>query len=94
MQIQQILAGKLFPMKALGYFAVVTGKGMNEVLIKFHSQTVKNLNIELFTTCSEIYWVFFLSFLFVFSRLGNTTDSISTIKQYEEHFFRGSALFK
>ncbi|CAF4360762.1 unnamed protein product, partial [Rotaria sp. Silwood2] len=80
-RIKKILDGKLFPMKALGYFAVVTGK---EILMEVLNSMIE-YHIKYFQEDEIIYAKILL---------GNADDPIESIQKYEEEFFRNSKLFR
>lgn len=68
-------------MKALGYFAVVTGKGMQRWIIVIEVFVV--FKWETFSQ-RELHYLF----------LGNSSESIEAIREYEEEFFQNSKLLK
>lgn len=71
-------------MKALGYFAVVTGKG---------KESSSSAYFVLGSPESQkAVWMELLQHSFLFA--GNSSESIESIKEYEEEFFQNSKLLK
>lgn len=72
-------------MKALGYFAVVTGKGK--------AVFSKDIFCLFMLSCILMfYW--YCDFILFLLFLGSSAESIDSIKDYEEDFFQNSRLLK
>ena len=93
-QMLSILDGHLFPMKALGYYAVVTGKGIlvwKTFFFYMHTSIHLYIVLSMLHTCT---CTCVMQFVVLHLYAGNTGSDIDEIQIYEREYFAKSKLFQ